>query len=128
MEISGNPFVAAVLFWTELERQVRIEGKAVKLSGEESAEYFNSRPFESRISAAVSPQSREIPDRKYLEEKFESYRKSLKNENVPRPENWGGFLIIPDKIEFWQGRENRLHDRILYTKNGENWAKLRLAP
>ncbi|MFT6851123.1 MAG: pyridoxamine 5'-phosphate oxidase [Sphingobacteriales bacterium] len=129
IQIIENPKVSMNFYWPELHRQVRIQGSALKLSVEESKEYFYSRPQGSQISAIVSPQSEKIASREILEK---SVKETLKNlsKNVPleMPKQWGGFKISPEKIEFWQGRENRLHDRIQYTKNQENWLKTRLAP
>lgn len=120
--------VAALFFWKELERQVRVEGHVEKLPAEVSTAYFNSRPIGSRISAIASPQSRVIADRKILEEKVKALE--AKNESeIVRPENWGGYKIVPDYMEFWQGRHSRLHDRIAFKKNAAGiWEKHRLAP
>lgn len=126
-QISSNPNAALLFYWMELERQVRIEGKIQKLSREESLEYFNSRPLESRLGALASNQSEVIPDREYLEKKF-NQMKELYSENPPMPENWGGYKLIPDLFEFWQGRPNRLHDRIVYESQESNWKIYRLSP
>lgn len=126
--LEENPKAAAVFFWAELERQVRIEGTVEKLSGEESDLYFNSRPEESRISAAVSPQSSIVPDRKYLEDKIARHKASLNGKAPERPPHWGGYRIIPNMFEFWQGRQSRLHDRIRYLKENDMWKIERLAP
>ena len=123
-----NPHAALTFFWKELERQIRIEGIAEKVSGEESDEYFYSRPAGSRIGAWASPQSSVIQNRDILDENVTKYSKQF-GDKIPRPEHWGGFRIKPVSIEFWQGRSNRLHDRILYTLAGENnWRTKRLAP
>ena len=114
-------------FWKNFERQVRVTGIISKLSDQESEEYFNSRPYESRIGAWCSPQSKVIESRDVLENKFEELKKKYPNE-VPRPQNWCGYTISPTQIEFWQGRASRLHDRFLYSKEGENWRIERLAP
>lgn len=128
-EISENPRVAANFFWKELERQVRITGKVKKVSRAESREYFLSRPPESRISAAISPQSQVIPGRAWLERKKTELLKLLdKPEDILLPSNWGGYRIFPDEVEFWQGGEHRLHDRILYKRKGQAWIISRLAP
>lgn len=127
-EISENPNIALLFYWKELERQVLIEGIAEKVSSEESIIYFNSRPFESRISAAVSEQSKIIENRELLESKFSELKKKYTDENIPKPEHWGGYRLIPVRFEFWQGRENRLHDRILYSKVGVLWNINRLSP
>lgn len=125
-ELAQNKNVALVFYWGELERQVRVEGQIQKVEKEISENYFNSRPDKSRISAIISPQSEVIPDRKFLEKKVEEFL-SQKHE-IKRPENWGGYLVIPKQIEFWQGRESRLHDRFLYEKTSNNWKIFRLAP
>lgn len=126
-EISRNHRAALVIFWKELERQVRIEGMVMKTSGKESDEYFLTRPFDSRISAIISPQSTVIPNREYLDNLKQEYLKTFTGE-TKRPANWGGFLVIPEMMEFWQGRPNRLHDRIRYTRKGGDWIIERLAP
>ena len=126
-EIEVNPNVCMNFFWPELERQVRINGSISRLSEQESDDYFNSRPYESRIGAWCSPQSQVIESREVLENKIQELKKKFPNE-VPRPENWGGYTIVPNEIEFWQGRVSRLHDRFLYKKEGENWTINRLAP
>lgn len=126
-DIEENPKAAAVFFWKELERQLRVSGKVVKISREESEEYFKSRPYESKIGAWASKQSSVVPGRSYLEEKFGEAREKFPDE-VPLPEFWGGFRIIPSRFEFWQGRESRMHDRVVYEKSGESWKILRLAP
>lgn len=126
-QISSNPNAALLFYWMELERQVRIEGKIEKLSREESFEYFNSRPLESRLGALASNQSEVIPDREYLEKKF-NQMKELYGDNPPMPESWGGYKLIAEMFEFWQGRPNRLHDRIVYEKQESNWKIYRLSP
>ena len=126
-EIEVNPNVCMNFFWPEMERQVRINGSINRLSEKESDDYFNSRPYESRIGAWSSPQSQVIKSREVLEKKIKELKKKYPNE-VPRPENWGGYSIIPNEIEFWQGRASRLHDRFLYKKEGKSWMINRLAP
>ena len=126
-EIEVNPNVCMNFFWPEMERQVRINGSISRLSEQESDDYFISRPYESRIGAWCSPQSQVIESREVLENKIQELKKKYPNE-VPRPENWGGYTILPNEIEFWQGRASRLHDRFLYSKEGENWTINRLAP
>ncbi|MDZ7763760.1 MAG: pyridoxamine 5'-phosphate oxidase [Melioribacteraceae bacterium] len=125
-ELAQNKNVALVFYWGELERQVRVEGQIQKLEGEISERYFNSRPDKSRISAIISPQSEVIPDRNFLEKKVEEFL--TQKREIKRPVNWGGYLVVPVRIEFWQGRENRLHDRFLYEKTSNNWKIVRLAP
>ena len=126
--IEANPKAALIFFWKELERQIRIEGDVAKLSSEGSDAYFNSRPVGSRIGAWASPQSIVIPNRHVLEDNVEKYVEQFK-EGIPRPPHWGGYVVKPVKIEFWQGRSNRLHDRILYTLQQDNtWRIERLAP
>ena len=126
-EIVVNPNVCMNFFWPEMERQVRISGSISRLTEQESDDYFNSRPYESRIGAWCSPQSQVIESRQVLENKIQELKKKYPNE-VPRPENWGGYTIVPKEIEFWQGRASRLHDRFLYNKEGKNWTINRLAP
>jgi pyridoxamine 5'-phosphate oxidase len=128
-EIRAKSRVAAHFFWPELERQVNITGIARPIDDEDSDLYFRSRPYESNITAWASPQSEVIPDRAYLEKEFEKYRKRYSNpDEVPRPAYWGGYAILPSRMEFWQGGPNRLHDRIEYTKKEERWFSVRLAP
>ncbi|NEW85542.1 MAG: pyridoxamine 5'-phosphate oxidase [Mariniphaga sp.] len=127
-EIELNQKVALLFHWPELERQVRIEGIATKTSATASDDYFHSRPFESRLSAVISDQSQVVPDREYLEKLWEGQQfKSVEN-MIDRPSNWGGYLVEPYRIEFWQGRPNRLHDRILFSRKGDKWDISRLAP
>ncbi len=127
-QIGENPQVAATFFWKELERQVRIEGTVEKLPDTESDEYFKSRPAESRFSAAASPQSQVIPDRNYLEEKINMLKSKYTADELQRPDSWGGYKLKPLRIEFWQGRENRLHDRLVYSFLSGEWIIERLAP
>jgi len=128
-ELAENPFAALLFFWAPLERQVRIEGKVEKLSAEESDAYFNSRPEGSRIGAWSSPQSEVIPNRSVLEERESSYRETFKEGQIPRPAHWGGYIVKPLLVEFWQGRPNRLHDRIQYSlQDDHSWKTARLAP
>jgi pyridoxamine 5'-phosphate oxidase len=127
-EIAANPNCALLFFWPELERQVRIEGLVQKQSSEESDLYFNTRPRGSKLGAWTSEQSKVIANREVLNEEYEKISKKYPNENVPRPPHWGGYVIKPVSIEFWQGRPSRLHDRILYTLENKNWKIERLAP
>jgi pyridoxamine 5'-phosphate oxidase len=127
-ELINKPFASLLFFWKELERQVRIEGICEKISPEESDAYFYSRPLGSRFGAWASPQSQVIPNRELLEKQAEELTIKYSDGVVPRPPHWGGFRVVPDSIELWQGRSNRLHDRILYTKDSSNWDITRLAP
>ena len=126
--IAHDRKVGLHFFWPELERQIRISGHAEKTSYEASESYFHSRPFESQVAAAVSDQSTEVPSRTYLEAKFDALKKELNGTNPECPTHWGGYLVRPVKFEFWQGRENRLHDRIVYELKNEDWIIKRLAP
>lgn len=126
--ITKNNKVSLTFYWPELERQVRIEGLATKTTENESDDYFNSRPYDSRISAIISDQSHKILSRKYLEDKVENFKTKLKDKQPVRPEFWGGYTVSPISIEFWQGRPNRLHDRILYKFKNDVWKIIRLAP
>jgi pyridoxamine 5'-phosphate oxidase len=127
-EITENQQVALLFHWPELERQVRIEGMAVKTSASISDDYFNSRPLESRLSAVISNQSQVVPNREYLEQLWSKKQDETAVNQVVRPSFWGGYIVEPHRIEVWQGRSNRLHDRILYTRNEDNWVISRLAP
>ena len=128
-EINKNPVGALTFFWPSLERQIRIEGVLEKVSKEESERYFHSRPKNSQVGAVVSPQSQEIPGRDFLEKKWEELAIGYEGKEVPKPSFWGGYILKPRLIEFWQGRPNRLHDRILYKKmDNKNWKTVRLAP
>ena len=126
--IAKNPVVGLHFFWSELERQIRISGFAEKTSNSISDKYFYSRPVLSQIAAIVSTQSSKIDSREYLDSQFKTLKEKYNSENIKRPENWGGYLVKPVKFEFWQGRESRLHDRILYEKDNGNWLISRLAP
>ncbi len=127
-EIEENPNCALLFFWPELERQVRIEGILKKQTAEESDLYFNTRPRGSKLSAWTSEQSKVISSREVLNKQYEKLSEKYPDENVPRPPYWGGYELKPISIEFWQGRQNRLHDRILYTNENNNWKIERLAP
>lgn len=127
-ELASNPRAALVLHWAELHRQVRIEGTVERVTEAESADYFASRPHGSRLGAHVSPQSEVVPDREFLEKRFADLLREFPD-FVPRPEHWGGYRVLPARIEFWQGRESRLHDRICFRTDGTGgWIRERLAP
>jgi pyridoxamine-phosphate oxidase len=128
-EIAKNPQGALTFFWGGLERQVRIEGTIEKVSKEESEKYFHSRPKGSQVGAVVSPQSQEIETRELLEQKWNELEAEYANKEVPKPSYWGGYILNPQVVEFWQGRPSRMHDRILYKKTDKKtWKKVRLAP
>jgi pyridoxamine 5'-phosphate oxidase len=128
-EISANPHAALVFFWKELERQVRIEGRIEKIPEAESDIYFQSRPAGSRLGAWASPQSTVIPHRNILDLNYARYEAEFSGIEIPRPAHWGGYRVIPERIEFWQGRSSRMHDRILFVRNeAGNWGRSRLAP
>lgn len=127
--LAHNPAISLTFVWHELERQIHIEGFATKVLAEVSDAYFKTRPYKSRIGARISPQSQPIPNRMSLIERFirEAARYAMRE--VERPDNWGGYAVTPDRIEFWQGRPNRLHDRFLYIlQEGGQWSRERLAP
>lgn len=126
-ETDAHPKASITFYWKELERQVRIEGVMEKISSEESEEYFQTRPLGSRIGAWVSPQSREIPNRQWLENKVVECESKFK-EDVKRPVFWGGLRLVPSYFEFWQGQSSRLHDRIVYKNKKGVWVKSRVAP
>ncbi len=126
-EIKKNNNACLLFYWMEFERQVRIEGKVVKISSKESDEYFKLRPLDSRYAAIASKQSKILEDRILLEKEIQKLKK-IYYDNPPRPFNWGGYRLIPKYFEFWQGRENRLHDRIVYKKIRKDWKIFRLYP
>lgn len=127
-ELNGRPFAALLFFWSELERQVRIEGTVERTTAEESDKYFNSRPLKSRLSAIASEQSAPIASRAALEHNYEEVARQY-GETPSRPSNWGGFRLVPERIEFWQGRRSRFHDRIVYTRQEDgSWTRQRLQP
>lgn len=126
-ELEENPNAALLFWWGIFERQIRIEGKVEKISKEESEAYFNIRPLKSRFGALASNQSEVIESRALLEERFHELEKKY-GENPPKPENWGGYRLIPKRFEFWQGRRDRLHDRICYEKVKDGWRIFRLSP
>lgn len=127
-ELAENPHACLLVYWSPLWRQVRIEGPIEKVSAEESEEYFHSRPLGSKIGAWASDQSRRVENRDVLEQRFEGFGRKF-GDNVPRPPHWGGYRVKPRVIEFWQGQENRMHDRLLYTlQHDASWLIERLAP
>jgi len=127
-ELKDNPFAALVFFWQPLHRQIRVEGRVDRISASESDAYFASRPRGSQLASAASPQSQVIPDREFLEQRVQQLDAKYPD-HVLRPAQWGGYRVTPDTIEFWQGRENRMHDRLRYTRGLNNlWKLERLAP
>lgn len=127
-EISDNPHAAIVFDWHQIERQVRIEGVIKKISEKDSDTYFNSRPESSKIGAWVSPQSQVVMGREELNKLQNKTDKLFEGKNIPRPPHWGGYILLPTSIEFWQGRPSRLHDRIVYRLHKDKWIIERLAP
>lgn len=128
-QLKDNFFASLVFYWPELERQVRVEGKVFRLEASESDEYFMSRPFQSQVGAWASPQSTIIPNRKTLLDWYKEFENIFKTTAMTRPAHWGGYRLVPDSIEFWQGRENRMNDRIEYIKkDNHHWEIQRLAP
>ena len=127
-ELTENPHAALVMHWAVLQRQVRIEGAVTKLSAEESAAYFRTRSRGSRLGAWASKQSTTLDHRQQMEERFKAYAQQFKGEEVPLPSFWGGFRVAPERIEFWQGRADRLHDRLCFTRDADGWTTMRLYP
>jgi len=126
-DLAANPWASLLFWWDRLHRQVRVEGRVERVADAESESYFHSRPYGSRIGAAASPQSRPIASRAELEARFAALE-AEHPDNLPRPAHWGGFRVLPERFEFWQGRESRLHDRLVYLPKGEGWRIERLAP
>lgn len=127
-ELIENPFASLMFYWDKLDKQVRIEGRIEMISKQESEEYFHSRPRGSRLGALASEQSKVIENRKVLEDKFDEMNRKYEGREIPMPHSWGGFKLVPSYFEFWQSRDNRLHDRICYIKERDNWIIKRLAP
>ncbi|MFT4702372.1 MAG: pyridoxamine 5'-phosphate oxidase [Bradymonadia bacterium] len=127
-ELEATPFAALTFYWRDFERQVRIEGRIERISGEESDAYFASRPRASQIGACASPQSQPISDREELELREAAVKAEFDGRAITRPPHWGGFRVVPDRVEFWQGRPSRLHDRLCYSLNDGGWSTMRLAP
>lgn len=127
-ELANVPHVALVFWWPKLSRQIRIEGDVEMVSEEASDAYFASRPRGSQLGAWISNQSVIIPDRAWLEERKRRFEQVYEGQEIPRPVHWGGYRVLPEMIEFWQGQPSRLHDRIRYQKRDESWEKSRLAP
>ncbi len=127
-EMDNHPKAALNFFWYKMNRQVRMEGKVTKVSDQRSDAYFKTRPRGSQIGAWVSEQSQAIPSREYLEDRLTNYTTKFEGQEVPRPPHWGGYHLIPHRVEFWQNGEHRLHDRFLYILNQDTWERCRLAP
>ncbi len=127
-DLNENPFASLLFFWDSLERQIRIEGLIEKISTSESETYFLSRPIESQLGAHASMQSSIVKNRDELENKFAELKTQYEGKKIPMPKDWGGYKLIPDRFEFWQGRKSRLHDRIEYTIQNKIWNKVRLSP
>lgn len=127
-EITDNPHAALCFWWHELERQVRIVGAVQRITRDESVAYFTSRPYGARVGAWVSHQSSVLADRASLDARVEEMLATFRSGEVPLPDHWGGFRVLPDELEFWQGRESRLHDRIAYVRESGRWVRRRLSP
>lgn len=127
-QLDTNPNAALVFYWAQLDRQVRVEGSVTRTSAEESREYFATRPRESQIGAWASEQSEAIASRAALEERAGELEERYRDQEVDRPEHWGGYRLKPERIEFWKSRIGRLHDRLLYQRAGDSWTITRLAP
>ncbi len=127
-QLESNRNAALVFLWLELQRQVRVEGIVEKVGNQLSDNYFSSRPRSSQLGAIASPQSSIIASREYLEKEYARIEKEYSGKAIKRPDNWGGYRLMPDRIEFWQGRQNRLHDRLLYVADNDDWTIHRMAP
>ncbi len=127
-ELEASPFAAVVFFWPQLERQVRVEGRVSFVSREESDRYFAERPRDSQIGAWASPQSKVIANRDELQNRYKDFEYKFEGKAVPRPPHWGGYRLVPDYFEFWQGAPGRLHDRLVFRSSGPGWTLERLAP
>ena len=128
VQLAHNPRASILFWWEPLQRQIRIEGEVVKIDEKDSDMYFQSRPYGSRLGAWISEQSQTIVDRTLLEKRQIEFEKKFADGNVPRPDHWGGYRLAPNKFEFWQGRSNRLHDRLFYQMKQDSWTRVRLAP
>jgi len=128
VEIDANPHAALVFYWARLERQVRVEGRAARASRAVSREYFATRPRESQLGAWASPQSARIDDHESLDRRVEELEREYAGREIPCPDFWGGYILVPETFEFWIGRRGRLHDRFLYERDGAEWRMSRLAP
>jgi pyridoxamine 5'-phosphate oxidase len=127
-ELEANPYAALCFYWPTLDEQIRVEGQVSRLPADESDAYFNSRPRGSQLGAWASPQSQELTTREQLEEEYRATERRFEGQEVPRPPFWGGFRLTPARIEFWYGRPDRLHDRVVYTRSGGDWKIQRLYP
>jgi len=127
-ELSANPGCALLFPWHDLQRQVRVEGRAEQVAAAESATYFATRPRPSQLGAWASPQSHPVDSRDVLDQRYAEAEARFPEDPVPRPPRWGGFRVVPDAVEFWQGRRGRMHDRLVYRRAGEGWEVVRLAP
>jgi pyridoxamine 5'-phosphate oxidase len=127
-QLEAVPRAALILYWRELDRQVRVRGRVERLADADSDEYFATRPRDSQIGAWASPQSEPLPDRETLDSRVREVEERFSGGDVPRPPFWGGYALLPEEIEFWQGQAGRLHDRFLYVRDGDGWRLERLAP
>ena len=127
-QIKQNPYVSLLFFWPSFQRQIRVHGLVEKISNQSSINYFKKRPRKSQIAAWASTQSTVVDNRFVLESLFHDFEKKFKNKTIPKPPYWGGYKVVPSSVEFWQGRESRMHDRFLYEKNNNKWVISRLQP